>query len=292
MDVILHVGAHHTDGGALLRSLLKNSDTLMDWGVAVPGPSRYRKTIGSMVTRLRGDTPTPDAQAALMESLLDGDMPDRIVLSSENFICVPDRVLDDGALYARAFKTTWLRQLFPEDEVAFAISLRNPATLLSALWRDIRLGGGTYEAFIGTADPLALRWSRVITQIREANPGSPVIVWCNEDAPFVWPEVMHLVAGVPENDRMEGEDDMLARVMQRAGMILYKEALAKSSSITKEARRSLAMDLLDRYAAEEQLNVEVDVPGWTHDVVNRITDAYDADLEIIRDIPGVILIEP
>lgn len=292
MDIILHIGAHHTDGGALMRSLLKNADALAREKVLVPGPSRYRKIMGTMVTRLRGDFPTPDAQATLMDALTDGDPPERVFLSSSNFVCVPDRVLDEGQLYPRTFKTRWLRNLFPNDEVVFAIGLRSPATLLSALWTDIRLGGGSYAEFMGNTNALALRWSDVILRIREENPECPVITWLHEDTPFVWPEIMHILTGVPMDERLDGEDDMLARIMQRAGMILFHEALEKHPRMPAEDRRALAMDLLETWAAPDQLEIEIDLPGWTSDDVNAVEAAYEADLDVIRAIPGVVLIEP
>jgi hypothetical protein len=292
MDIIFHVGAHHTDGGALLRSLLKNGETLMRWNVAVPGPSRYRKTIGTMVNRLRGEVPTADAHAALMEALVDGDFPERIVLSSDSFICVQDRVVEDGRLYGRAHKTRWLRNLFPNDEVAFAIGLRNPAALLSSLWRDIRLGGGTYQSFLGKTDPRFLRWSDLILRIREENPECPVVVWCTEDTPFVWPEVMHILTGIPKSSRLDGEHDMLSRVMQRAGMILYHQALEANPKMSTGRRRAVAMDLLDTYAAVEQVDVEIDLPGWDADLVDEISREYDRDIARVREIPGVVVIEP
>ena len=291
MDIIYHVGAHHTDGGALLRSLLKNTDTLLRWNVAVPGPSRYRKTIGTMVNRLRGEVPTADAQAALMEALVDGDFPERLVLSSDSFICVADRVIEGGKLYGRAHKTRWLRNLFPNDEVAFAIGLRNPAALLSSLWRDVRLGGGTYRDFIGRTDPRFLRWSDLVLRIRETNPECPVIVWCTEDTPFVWPEVMHILTGVPNATRLAGEHDMLGRVMRRAGMIKSNKKVEADPKMPIRQRRAMAMELLETYAAPEQIDVEIDLPGWNSALVDEISEAYDRDLAEIRKIPGVVLIE-
>jgi len=292
MEIVFHIGAHHTDGGALMRSLMKNADALARRGIAVPGPSRYRKTMGTMTTRLRGEIPSPDAQAALKEALVDGDPPERMFLASENFICVPDKVLESGTLYARTHKTRWLRNLFPEDEVVFALGMRSPATLLSSLWTEARLGGATFQGFIGDTNPLALRWSDVITRIRAENPDCPVVAWCHEDSPFIWPEVMHIVTGVPIEERLEGEDDMLARVMQRAGMILFRERLEEEPDMTPEHRRETAMDLLEDWAAPDQVEIEIDLPGWTADYVDSIEASYEADLDAIREIPGVVLVEP
>lgn len=292
MEVILHIGAHYTDGGTLLRSLLKNGDLLMRHGVHVPGPSRYRKTIGGLANRLRGNQPGPEALAALFDTIIDGDEPSRVILSNDSFMCLPERILDDGRLYARAFKTSWLRNLFPGHDIIFAVGMRNPAILLNALWHDMRLQGKTYEDTIGAHDPMTLRWSDVIGRIRHHNPLCPVVAWCHEDTPLVWPEILHLLTGIPLAEKLDGEEDMLAQIMQRAGMITFKETLVERGRVSTRERRDLALDLLETYAAPDQIDVEIDLPGWTSDLVERISDAYDADLRQIAGMEGVILVEP
>jgi hypothetical protein len=99
MNVVFHIGAHQTDHGMLLRSLLKNGDLLLGQEVAVPGPSRYRKLIGEVVNSLRGAVPDEVVQETLYEAVLDIDEPERLVLSSDSFICVPERALENGRLY-------------------------------------------------------------------------------------------------------------------------------------------------------------------------------------------------
>jgi hypothetical protein len=291
MQIIYHIGAHHTDCDMLLRTLLRNVDLLAGAEVCVPGPSRYRKLIGEIVTTLRGAQADRIVQDTILDATLDIDDPDRLILSSDSFICVPERVLDGGKLYGRAFKSTWLRNLFPGRDVAFALSIRNPATFLPALYAPRRALGLSYAEFIAGTDPTSLRWSEMIARLRDTNPDCPVIVWCVEDTPLVWPEVLRAVTGVDADVHLEGEHDMLARVMQRAGMISLRDQIAADPLMSVQARRDLTLRLLEEFTAEDQVEEEVDMPGWTAEMVDEMSRAYDADLDVIRSIPGVALVE-
>jgi hypothetical protein len=292
MQVVFHLGAHQTDQGMLLRSLLKNGDLLLAEEVAVPGPSRYRKLIGQMVNSLRGESPDEVAQEALYEALLDIGEPDRLVLSSDSFICAPERAIEEGRLYHRTHKTQWLRALLPGAEAHFAIALRNPATFVPALFTAGRMRGVTYDAFMGGTDPRNLRWSDVIARLVDVNPGCPVTVWCNEDTPLIWGDILHALTGLPDDIVFEGEYDMLGMVMQREGLAELARYLGAHPEASRGDLREVILDLLEGHAAEDRLSVEIDLPGWTQDLVEEITAGYDADLATIRAMPGVRLIEP
>ena len=62
---------------------------------------------------------------------------------------------------------------------------------------------------------------------------------------------------------------------------------------TSEAQRGRGIiGLLGKYALEEEIEEELDMPGWTEELVERMTALYDADVEVIRAMPCVSLIAP
>ena len=71
MQVVFHIGAHCTDEDRLLKSLLKNRDTLQQHGVIVPGPSRYRRLIRQTLKSLDGAKPAAGAEATLIKTITD-----------------------------------------------------------------------------------------------------------------------------------------------------------------------------------------------------------------------------
>jgi hypothetical protein len=198
LRVVFHLGAHQTDQDRLVRSLLKNRNVLARHQVAVPGPGRYRVVLRDVVNRLRGEPATEEAEELLLEAIADRDLPETLFLSNDSFMCLPQRALDEGRLYVRAFKTAWLRQLFPRHDTVFAIALRDPSSFVPALFQARGNRELEFDDYMTGLDPDALRWSEVIETIRAHNPEAEIIVWCNEDTPLVWGAVMQAVTGMPE----------------------------------------------------------------------------------------------
>ena len=62
--------------------------------------------------------------------------------------------------------------------------------------------------------------------------------------------------------------------------------------MSEAQKRRVITAFLDKYALEEEIEEELDMPGWTEELVERMTALYDADVEIIRAMPGVTFITP
>ena len=215
MQIAFHVGAHCTDEDQLLKSLLKNPKILQDHGVAVPGPSKYRKL----------------------------------------------------------------------HDVEFFIALRNPATFVPAIISAFPdLDGHKIASELRLE---GLIWSDVVRDIREANPDCPVTVWCNEDTPLIWPEVMHDITGIDMRILFKGGLDIIAQIMEREGVKRLRAYMAENPPVSEIQRRRVLAAFLDKYAIDEAVEEEVSLPGWTDEVVERLSQSYDDDMDELSHIPGV-----
>ena len=289
MRISFHIGAHATDEDQLVKSLLKNQETLGNEGVVVPGPSRYRGVLRDVMNKLRGARTSRDTQDVMLEAMLDGDEPERLVLANESFICAADKALGDGMLYPRAGeKTAWMRNLFPENPVEFFIAVRNPAPWVPALHE--KLQSKPFGDFVSGLDPEHLLWSDVIRDIREANPDSPITVWCNEDTPLIWPEVMHEVTGVDPQVQFMGGFDILSQIMAKEGIKRLRSYLGTHPPASEIQRRRVLSAFLDKYALDEEIEEELDLPGWSPELIEQMTLTYDDDMIEIGRIPGVTLL--
>ena len=286
MDIAFHIGAHATDDGALLRSLLRNRDRLAEKGIVVPGPSRYRKLLREATTTHRGDALSTTGREVILEAVADHDDPARIVFFNDSFLCVPARALEGGMLYSRAPKAAWLRALFPEDRVEFFLAMRNPATFVPAL-AEIMGEGATTEDLLDGADPEGLLWSDAIRRIREAVPDAPVTCWCNEDTPIIWPRVLRALAGLDDEAEVDGALDMADRIMTKRGRLRLQQHMEKNPPHDAEQWQRTLSTFLARYAVEDRVIDEIDLPGWTGPVVDRLTELYEEDLDRIEDMEGV-----
>ena len=57
-------------------------------------------------------------------------------------------------------------------------------------------------------------------------------------------------------------------------------------------RRRILGAFLDRYALEAEIEEELDLPGWTPAMIDKITQSYEDDMAEIVTIPGVKLLTP
>jgi len=293
MQVAIHLGVHCTDEDSLLKTLLQNRGLLASEGISIPGPGRYRKTVLRESLKLRGIPADTDFRDLLVGSIIDDESAHRMVLSYEDFLCISTRIFENGLLYDQAsVRPKSLRGLFPGYGVDFFLAIRNPATFIPAVFRQKSQMILDFAAFLDGVDLDQIRWSDVIMAIAESNPESKITVWCNEDTPLIWPEVVREISGHGAFSDIEGGDNILAQIMQNEGLDRLQTYLASHPPRNELQRRRVLLAFLDKYAIADAVEEELDVPGWTDELVQNLTENYEADLHLIQGLSGVTLISP
>lgn len=291
MEIVLHAGVHSTDDDRLVKCLLRNKDRFVESGIAVPGPSRYRRLIRDAMQALSRGALAQDGREVLLDSILEQDGAQRVLLSNENFFCVPKLALSDSRFYPKAeLRLSEFRTLFAGDTVTLCLGIRNPATFLPALFAQSPTDD--FLQFLDGADPMQLRWSELVARLREAHPDIEIIVWCNEDTPLIWGQIVREMAGLEPTARITGAFDLLHEIMNREGMQRFRAYLHAHPVMTERQKRRVIAAFLDKFAVEDAIEEELDLPGWDEAYVDGITEAYEEDLFAIERIPGVQVIAP
>ncbi len=291
MKVAFHLGAHCTDEDRLLQCLLKNRDTLAPNGVIVPLPGRYRPIFRETLIKLRGQPAGHDVQEILLDAVMDEDRAERLIFSHEYFLCAPLRIVTPEGFYATAGrKVRAFSNLFAGTDCEFHMALRNPATLVPAMLS--RLKDTDYEALMNGASPADLRWGEVVSQMIAHNPGLRLVIWCNEDTPMIWPEVLRRVAGVPMDTEMDGDFDLLATLLSPEGLANLRQRMERAGDCTLDQQREIVAVALEEFALPDAMEMDIGLPGWTDDLVSAITEDYEADIDDIARMPGVEFIQP
>jgi hypothetical protein len=288
MRIVYHLGAHCTDEDRLIRCLLKNRSTLAAAGIAVPSPTRYRRLMRDTAVQLKRSPATEDQQALILDHILDEGEVDRVILSWDSFLSYAPWAVR-GSLYPFAGeRIRGFTQLLPDFEAEFHLALRNPATFLPALQKAVNVKG--QKDILEYVDPQLLRWSDVVIQILTQNPGVPLTVWCDEETPLIWPEVLQAVSGHGPELQLAETDELLALIMNEIGIARLKAYLAEHPPQTVQQRRRVVSAFLEKFALPDRVDYEIDLPDWNEDIVQRLTDRYFADVERIRQLPGVTLL--
>ncbi|MTJ04187.1 MAG: hypothetical protein FH759_05755 [Sediminimonas qiaohouensis] len=291
MQVVIHPGVHKTDDDRLLKSLRKNSELFQASGVAVPTPSTYRRLIRDTLQAMENGPPAEDAAQLIFDAMLDDEQPERVLLSNENFFCVPKLAISSGILYPKAEqKIALFTELFDEADIELCLAIRDPASFLPAVFADAPTE--SFMDFMDGTDALDIRWSNLIWRIREAAPDIGITVWCNEDTPLIWGEVLREVAGVEPIVALDGSYDLLSEIMSQEGLKRFRSYMDAHPNMTEVQIRRVIAAFLDKFAMEDAIEEELDLPGWTEDYVDRISTQYEEDMFEIGRIPGVQMITP
>ncbi|MGJ8611185.1 MAG: hypothetical protein ACSHWY_08830 [Octadecabacter sp.] len=291
MQIVYHIGANHTDQDRLLKSVLKNAETFAEQGIKVPSPGKYRSLIRETIQGLDGEAPADDTREILLDVILDDAQCNRLVMSHSQFICIHRRVFEDGIFYALAeHKLQGLANLFPNDDIEIFLSLRNPATFIPAIFTDTKKDD--FGKFMGGLDPMQLRWSELVSRIRTLLPRARLVVWCNEDTPLIWAQLIREIASVDPLTKITGGFDLLSSIISPDGMRAFVTYLKANPPQTEQQKRRIIAAFLQKYAVSEEVEDEIDIPGWTDETIAQLTAAYDDDVEIIERMQGVEFIAP
>ncbi|PUB18901.1 hypothetical protein [Yoonia sediminilitoris] len=291
MQIAIHIGANCTDEDRLIKSLLKNADALARHRIAVPQPSLYRPVLRDLL-QITGDTTIPDtARDDLLDAVLAQGDADRLVLSNGNFICIPKRIFDNGTFYGQAeLKMRAFRRLFAQDQISLYLGIRNPATFLHETFT--RSDAGSIGAFLGLMRPEEIKWSDVVRRIRQAVPDVPLTVWCNEDTPMLWDQIMQTMAGAPDAVQMVGGMDMLGSLITKKGQQALQTQYAKAAALSNAERHDIMAEIWETHALEGTAEHVVDLPELSADQIAQMTEDYDKDVNLIRQMPGVEMMLP
>ncbi len=291
MKIALHIGANCTDDDKLLKSLLKNADTFVKEGIKVPGPSKYRRIMRETIQNLDGAKPEEATRHYIQDVIIDGEEPQRLIMSNSNFICIPNRIFDGGTFYPQTEdKLRGVAALFPDAEFEIFIGLKNPATFLPAAFSKSK--AATLDAFLKGFHPTHIRWSDIIRRVNHVMPNAGVTVWCNEDTPLIWAELIRAMADLPETHQITGGFDLLAKIMAPDGMKRMLDYMRSHPPKSEAHKRKIIAAFLDKYALDEEIEETVDLQGLDEQMIEDLTEIYDQDVEVISQMSGVRFIEP
>ncbi len=294
MQIVLHAGAHVTDEGRLLKSLLRNAAPFAARGISVPHPSLYRASLRHAVTAQGGAAVDGAAMRRQLLAQVQSDgqpEPERLILSFEHLFAKPTHVLDGGMLYRRASdRLAAIADLFAGDTITLFLGLRNPASFLPAL--AAQADAAKFAGYLARTDVHELAWSRLIVDLRRTLPAIDIVAWANEDTPLIWGTLLREMAGIEPNVKITGAFDLLAELMTREGMSRFRSYLKEHPVMTEMQKRRVISAFLDKFVQRDQIVEVVDLDGWTDDLVADVTEGYEEDLYTIARIPGVTLIAP
>lgn len=290
MQVAFHVGVHGTDEDRVMRFLQINHDLLERRRVEVSPKEINEPILNEALLALKGGIASPEMEEVVLDALLESDGVSRLIFSRPTFLGLPRRAFDaDGLLAAAGPKMRALANVLPSAECEFFMALKNPATYVpDALRRAARQGAEV----VTPLDPEEMRWAPTLRRAVRELGGRRLVLWCHEDTPLVFPEVMRRLTGIPAGEPLAGEMLMAERVLTDAGREALARRLQAEAPASVAERRRITSAVLEAHHDPEAIRLRIDLPGWSQQTVDRMTAAYDADVAEIAALPGVEFIGP
>jgi len=286
MQVVIHAGAAFTDEGQLLASLQKNSAALTESGVAVYGPRRYKQVFKPAFDKLETEDPFAGSLEKLREFLPNGPKIQRAVFSSASFAGEPATALSEGQLYPFAGRRmALLEEVFPDHQIELFFGLINPGSFIPKLL--MSLPQSARAEVIRNTDLSCLSWIGMIEDIRDLAPGVQITLWCNEDTPFIWGDIIRGMGGFSDDTALVGQNDLLMSLLDETGQSDVRSLTELNPPLDKASLQERMERIFQDHAQQDRIEEELDLPGWSTDIVDAFSVLYEQDIARLAGMPGV-----
>lgn len=291
MQVVFHVGTHTTDSERLLKNLLNNRDELLKLGTEPIPNGRHKGIFVDALASLKGGAATEEMEQILLDAVIEAEDVNRIIFSMAGFLGVPKLVVTPRGFFADVeTRINGLMRLFPNAETEFFMAIRNPASMLNdIIQQDESID---YETYMGNMHPLDLRWREVVQRMARSVQGRRIVMWCYEDLPLIFPEVMRMMGNMPLDARLRGGQHYVDEALTPDGREKLKEAMRGYGQVSIGKRREIHGQILKQYGMAGRFDQVITLPGWTQELVDEISDNYYSDVAEIAVLPGVEFILP
>lgn len=280
--IIYHLGAPHPNLDMITGSLRRDNGLLRQHNCLARKPRLYRNALTEAVIALQLGDFSPEDRVALFSKLTQDLSLHRLLLSDGTFLAQLERVFSDEKLYSEAGRrTAELRALFPDNPVEFMLAITNPAALVSALM--VMNGKPSAGSLLRETDIRTLRWSRVLEDIRSANPDCPIRVWRRENRMLLWPTIMRKISGIPKSVALAGDADMCAEVLADTQFAALSKFLEERPELSFGQRGKVMASFLQKFSKPETIAL----PGFDEETLNEIEESYLEDVEACKKIDGV-----
>lgn len=291
MQIVYHMRVHGTDDDRMVKSLLMNREWLHQNDTEVLTPNRLRGVLDEALAALQGGSATPAMEQIMLDALLESDHPERVICSNPGFLGAMSKVISDKGLYPGApARMAAMANLFPSSETEFFLALKNPVTLLQALFT--LTPGRNYDQLMQGVDLATLRWAPTVRRMVQSLQGRRLVIWRHEDGPLVWPEIVRLVAQMPIEAPLREGLVLVNELLSDAGRDSLAKEMAERDQLSIAARRDLCIAHMAQHALPGRVEEIVTLPGWTQEMVDEMTRQYHADMAEIAVLPGVEFVMP
>jgi hypothetical protein len=149
-----------------------------------------------------------------------------------------------------------------------------------------------YDDLLAGSDPAEVSWALLISAVKTAVPDAALTVWCAEDAPTIFPAILHQITGLSDDIPVAGGLDLIAGQTSPEGQRRLRAWLAQNPPESEAKRRRVLRVFYDKYAWPEPETDQTDLPGWDTALTRQLRGSYAQDQQRIAATDGVTFLTP
>ncbi len=290
MQVVIHAGVAFTDEGQLLDSLVANKGVITQTGAFPLGPRKCRHFERIMSDSILKNLPLADTRDQLRALLPDTSGFGRLIVSSEKFFGPIKTALQHGQMYPFAGRRiAYSQEVLEGAEVEVFAGLINPGSFIPKILT--AMDPDRARSILDTTDLSCLSWVSMIEDLSDLAPNVKITLWENEDTPLIWGDIVRAMAGLGNDVAIKGEHTLLASLLTEQGKHQLLPLIQQEQSGARLASRDELIALFEDYAQPDQIEEELDLPGWNADIVSAFSELYAQDMAKIRTLPNVRVLD-
>ena len=286
MQVIIHAGAAFADEGHILSSLVANRQMLAEMKTAPMGPRMSRQFVKIMSDALIHGTSIEETRDSLAPLFPQDVNLERVILSSDKFFGPRRTALQHGQIYPFAGRrAAFTETLLEGARLELFIGLVNPGIFIPKTLMSIH--EDNRRDILASTDLSCLSWLSMIEDLRELAPQFKLTVWENENLPLIWGDIIRAMTGLPIETLLPDEYSFLSSLLTDAGQRQVQEILGRRTPLDLQGQREELAQVLEDQARPEQVEEELDLPGWNTDIFDAFTELYAQDMAAIRTMSDI-----
>lgn len=290
MHLVLHIGAHGTDGGQIADWIAGNRGALNAQGICAPPPRLFLTRISEALDAGR-DTDPQQREETLLRGLGDSGEQRRMVVSAPGLLGSTADVLDADGFYVHdvSRRLYALHTLFPRTRLTVLMAVRTASGVIPMLLPD---EPGAAEALLPLIPDDTLPWSRLGAAIRRHLPRAALVAWRHEDLNTVWPRVLGQVVGpdavLPPNGLLDfALSGLSAEARLRAQRYLTGKPLVSTAQL-----RHVAHAFAERFGRAPVADLAAPLPGWVRNRLAELDAGYTTEWADLAGLDGVQVLMP
>lgn len=291
MQIVIHAGVAFTDEGQIIDLFKTNAGLLNEYNVTILGFPAYRRQFRIPLKALRPGSEAGNVREGFLNRLPKNTLIERAIVSTPQFLGELPTTVMDGQFYPLAGqRIAYLGEVFEGMQVELFIALRNPGSFIPRAL--MSLPAADRQRVLEETDLSCLSWLTLIDNIRDLAPDVNITLWSDEASPLIRGDVVRTMAGLPENVVLDQEYSLLSSLVSSVGKQEIRTLFETQPTLARSALRVELGRIFEEFAQPEAIEEELDLPGWSEEIVEAFTELYEQDLEMLQNLPEVRFLAP